>query len=495
MKEALRGATPTPHELRLLTKIGDFLVAEIISTPKIENGRIVEVSAIARDITDRKRMEETLRHQALHDALTGLPNRTLLRDRVHQATLAARRDRRPLALLVMDLDQFKEVNDTLGHEAGDILLQQMSARLQNAIRASDTVARLGGDEFAVLLPIVHRAGATRVALKLLEAIEPPIPLAEHGVEIRLSIGIALYPDHGEDAEALLRRADVAMYAAKHRGSGFQVYEPNQDQYSPQRLALRAELRAAIERDELTLHYQPKVDLATARIAGVEALIRWQHPRHGLVPPGQFIPWAEEVGLIHPISHWVLQAAIKQAGAWHAAGLDLPIAVNLSAADLHDDALSQTIGDLLESLNVPPADLVLEITESKIMTDPGRALGTLARLHTMGVPIALDDFGTGYSSLGYLKRLPVTQVKIDKSFVIDMATDQNDAAIVLATISLSHALGLTVVAEGVEETATWEALASLGCDQVQGYYVARPMAAADFLEWLQASPWGVGVVAA
>lgn len=330
---------------------------------------------------------------------------------------------------------------------------------------------------------------------MLEALEPPFVLQEHRVEIRLSIGIAVYPDHGEDADGLLRRADVAMYAAKHAGSGFQVYEPGQDQYSPQRLALRTELRGAIEREELVLHYQPKVHMASGRIAGVEALVRWQHPRHGLVPPGQFIPWAEELGLIHSISRRVLEAAIRQAGAWHAAGLALPVAVNLSTGDLHDDDLPQTITELLEALQVPPTDLVLEITESKLMADPARALGILSRLHAMGVRIALDDFGTGYSSLGYLKRLPVAQIKIDKSFVIDMATDQNDAAIVLATISLSHALGLTVVAEGVEEAAAWEVLTSLGCDEAQGYYIARPMPAADFVEWLRASPWHSGVVAA
>ncbi len=444
-----------------------------------------------RDITERKRAEQLLEHQALHDSLTGLPNRTLLHDRLRQALLAARRDGRGVALLVMDLDRFKEVNDTFGHHCGDLLLRQVGTRIQETVRSPDTVARLGGDEFAILLSGTDAAGAVHTALRLLRALERPFLLEGQSFDVGASIGIALSPEHGDDGGTLLRRADVAMYLAKRNNSGYAMYALDQDDHSPDRLALVGDLRRAIERGELVLHYQPKVDCRTQKIVWVEALVRWQHPQRGELRPDEFIPLAEQTGLIRPLSLWVLDAALRQCRAWRDAGLQLPVAVNLSMRNLHDWELPNQIARLLQARGVPPSLLKVEITESSLMADPVRAMHILARLKAMDVQVAIDDFGTGYSSLAYLKDLPVSEIKIDKSFVRQMVTDRNDAAIVRSTIGLSHELGLKVVAEGVEDQATWDLLASLGCDLVQGFYVSRPLAAADFIRWLNQSAWSPG----
>ncbi len=449
------------------------------------------VDAIAQGI-ERRRAEEALRHQALHDALTGLPNRTLLHDRLEQALRATARDAGGLALLLFDLDRFKEVNDTLGHQVGDLLLQQVAARVRGAVRASDTVARLGGDEFAVLLPGADAAGAVAATHTLLAALAPPIALDGQALACTASIGIALAPTHGADVATVLRRADVAMYVAKRAGSGYAVYDPAHDQHSPARLTLETELRAALAAGALVLHYQPTVDVRSGRADRVEALVRWLHPQHGLIPPDQFIPLAEQTGLIVPLTQWVLETALAQCHAWEQAGRALGVAVNLSMRSLHDPGLPETIAWLMRRYAVPPQRLTLEITESALMADPAQAQTILLRLTALGVQLAIDDFGTGYSSLGYLKQLPVDAVKIDKSFVQNMGhTTTKDSAIVRSIIDLGHNLGLAVVAEGVEDQATWQRLRAAGCDVAQGFYMSRPLPAAALECWLATAPWGRG----
>ncbi len=441
-----------------------------------------------RDITARKQAEAALEHQALHDALTDLPNRVLLHDRLQHAIRAAQRDRTAVALLIMDLDRFKEVNDTFGHHTGDQLLEQLGERLGSVLRGSDTIARLGGDEFAVLLPTATLADAHQIAARLLELLEEPFSLGGLQLEIDASIGIALSPEHGTDADTLLRRADVAMYIAKRNGSGHALYNAEQDQHSPMRLALVGELRRAIDQNELSLYFQPKVSLKHGKVLCAEALVRWEHPRHGMLGPDEFVPVAEQTGLIRPLARSVLEAAVRQCNRWRQEGLDLAVAVNLSMRNLHDAEIVDTIRQLLSRWGIPPARLVIEITESSLMADAARAMEVLSRLQEMGVGISIDDFGTGYSSLAYLKRLPVDELKIDKSFVANMARDENDAAIVRSTIGLAHDLGLTVVAEGIEDQATWDLLVELGCDVGQGYYVSRPMPAATLGVWLTTCGW-------
>jgi diguanylate cyclase (GGDEF)-like protein len=441
-----------------------------------------------RDITARKQAEAALQHQALHDSLTDLPNRVLLHDRLQQAIRAAQRSGAAVALLVMDLDRFKEVNDTFGHHTGDQLLEQLGQRLGSVLRASDTIARLGGDEFAVLLPTATVEDARQIAERLLQVLDEPFALGGLQLEIDASIGMALSPDHGSDADSLLRHADVAMYVAKRGATGHALYTADQDQHSPMRLAMVSELRRAIDQDELSLYFQPKVSLRDGTVTCAEALVRWTHPRHGLLGPDQFVPIAEQTGLVRPLARWVLEAALRQCNRWRQEGLDLAVAVNLSMRNLHDPEVVDTIRQLLARWGIPPARLVIEITESSLMADATRALDVLGRLRAMGVGISIDDFGTGYSSLAYLKRLPVHELKIDKSFVANLAHDDNDAAIVRSTVGLAHDLGLTVVAEGVEDQATWDLLEKLGCDVAQGYFLSHPLPAAELGEWLATSRW-------
>jgi diguanylate cyclase (GGDEF)-like protein/PAS domain S-box-containing protein len=446
------------------------------------DGTLVRMTGTCMDVTERKKAEETLLHQALHDNLTGLPNRTLLQDRVSQAILAGQRDNTPLTLLLVDLDRFKEINDTFGHHYGDMLLEQIGPRLRGVVRAADTVARLGGDEFGILLPSSDAEQAVAVAKKLLQKLEAPFELDGQTVEIGASIGIASYPSHGSDTPTLLRRADVAMYVAKRGDHGIVVYSAEHDHYSAERLALGGELRRAIENDELLLHFQPKVDLRDGTLVGVEALVRWQHPVRGFLPPSEFITLAEQTGLINPLTRWVLQAALRQHQAWRELGLDIPVAVNLSRRTLHDPELPEMVARLLARWGAAPEGLVLEITESSLMADPQRAGENLKQLRALGVRMSIDDFGTGYSSLASLKNLSVDELKIDQSFVQAMATDASARAIVRAIIDLADALNLRVVAEGVEDRATLDVLASLGCQVAQGYFLSRPIAAADLQAW-------------
>ena len=449
------------------------------------------VVTVARDITERKKAEETIQHIATHDTLTGLPNRTTIYKHLLDAIRTDAGEGKPLALLLMDLDRFKEINDTLGHERGDEILKQVSRRLREAMFERDIVARPGGDEFSVLLLNMASSKDIDVAIqKILKALDLPFKIENIPIRIEASIGIALYPDHGQAAEVLFRRADIAMHSSKRAGIPSTVYDPVQDKHSPQRLALMGELHHAIGHDELLLFYQPKISLKTRRAIGVEALVRWKHPQRGMIPPDQFILPAEQTGLIHPLTQWVLAAGMRQCKAWREAGIDLAVSVNLSARNLLDPKLPDQVAEQLKSAGVAPDWMTFEITESAIMANPAHALDVLMRLHEMGTRFSIDDFGTGYSSLAYLKKLPVETIKIDKSFVINMVKDDNDAVIVRSTIDLAHNLGLEVIAEGVENQETFDRLAALGCDAAQGYHISKPMPAEEVTRWLKESPMGL-----
>jgi diguanylate cyclase (GGDEF)-like protein len=454
------------------------------------------VYAIEREIREaeirreRKHSEERLRYLANYDPLTGLPNRNLFYERIGDTLDAHGQEHRPLALILLDLNDFREINDTMGHQMGDLMLQQLGLRLRGALRDHDVVARLGGDEFAVLLPDANQEDATLAARKILQALEAPFTIGELNLDTQASLGLALFPQHGADKDTLMRRADIAMYLAKQSASGYAIYSPDRDSYSPERLALMTELRRAIDNGDLFLAYQPKIDLQTSRVIGLEALARWRHRERGLIPPDQFVAMAERTGLIKSLTQWALGAAVDQGRAWRERGLDIPISVNLSARNLHDLNLPDQIGKILHDHGANPDALELEITESVIMSDAVRALEILWQIHRMGVALSIDDFGTGYSSLGYLKKLPAHAIKIDKSFVMNMTADENDAMIVRSTIDLAHNLRLKVVAEGVENREVWDRLAALGCDAAQGFYMSRPLEAVEMTKWLKDSPWGL-----
>jgi diguanylate cyclase (GGDEF)-like protein len=431
------------------------------------------------------RASRRLRHQATHDTLTGLSNRAELHEHGARALAQADRDGSLAALMLIDLDRFKEVNDTMGHEQGDHLLVDVAARLRTLLRGDDILARLGGDEFAVLANVPHRGAVGEVATRLHRALALPFDVGGVAIELGASIGIALQPDHGEDVSTLLRHADVAMYEAKRAGSHIETYATSRDPYSAERLKLLGQLRHALDHDELVLHFQPKVALSSGSVIGVEALVRWEHPERGLLGPHEFLGLAERTGLIGDITRWVLEAAVRQCAAWRRSGLELPVAVNLAAANIVDTALPESVAHILQRWEVPGRLLECEISEDTVMGDPRRAGDVLERLRELGVRLSLDDFGTGHSSLSYLKRLPLDEVKIDRSFVIGMADDPSDAAIVRSTIDLARHLGLEVVAEGVETTEVLDVLAALRCDVAQGFLLSRPLPAAEFDGWLAA----------
>lgn len=427
-----------------------------------------------------------LEHQAqrgiTHDPLTDLPNRVLLRDRIERAIAMVQVENTHLAILLVGLNRFKEVNNTLGHHSGDRLLKQVATRLQAVIREHDSVARMGGDEFAILLPRAASPNeATQVARKVLAALEPLFDLEGLTLNMDAGMGIVLFPQHGGDADTLLQRANIAMYVAKQRKTGFVVYDNNLDQHSPQRLTLMGELRQGISHDQLLLHYQPKINSATSKITEVEALVRWQHPHHGLMQPNDFIPLAGRTGLIKPLTQWVLNQSLKKCQAWQRQGFDISIAVNLSTQDLLDPEFLDTVVGLLASYEVEPAHLILEITESATLGEPVRTLEVLRRLAAAGVRLAIDDFGTGYSSLSYLSKMPISEIKIDKSFVLGMADKDTDTKIVRATIDLAHALGLKVTAEGVEQETVFRNLCEMGCDGLQGSYFGYPLDADQMIK--------------
>jgi len=422
--------------------------------------------------------------QAVHDPLTGLPNRTLLVTRTRQALADARESGAMVGLFLLDLDRFKEVNDTLGHHTGDRLLEFVAARLRDGLRPNDTVARLGGDEFAILLPEVADAeSAADVARRTVAVLDEPFTLNGMALTLEASLGIALSPQHGDDVEVLLQRADVAMYFAKSSRSGVEAYSPDRDRNSLDRLALMSDLRRGLEDGEVGLHYQPKVAIADGAVTGLEALVRWQHAERGALAPDEFIPVAEQTGLMPRLTAHIVDLALAQAAGWWRQGLRVPVAVNVSMRDVHDVGLVRTIAEGLRRHGVPGAVLQLEITERVLVDEPLRAAGTLAALDRLGVRLSLDDFGTGYSSLATLRRLPVHEIKIDHSFVGGLVTDDDDAAIVRSTIELAHSLGVDAVAEGVESAETWAQLSRLGCDGAQGHFVAHPMPVTQATEWL------------
>ncbi|HEX9758532.1 MAG TPA: bifunctional diguanylate cyclase/phosphodiesterase [Nitrospiria bacterium] len=437
-------------------------------------------------------LSQAMRHQAMHDSLTALPNRSLIIDRLKKAIPLAMRENKRLALIMMDLDRFKEVNDTLGHHVGDLVLQHLATRLNEVLRGADTIARLGGDEFGVLLyPVRDHSAASMVAHRILNVGEKAIVIGEHRLTVGASLGVVVFPEDGKDVETLMRLADVAMYRAKRTKSGFAFYDPDQDQRSLDRLKLMGELRKAIESEQLMLYYQPKVDFSTNRIRGVEALVRWPHGREETKFPDIFIPLAEQTGLIKPLTSWVINAALRQFKLWQQEGFELNMAVNISASSLHDPQFPEWIDEKLKAYNVKAESLELEITESAIMLNPSRAVEIVKKLNGMGVSISIDDFGTGYSSLAYLKELSVTSIKIDKSFITNILTNPSDSVIVRSTIDLGHNLGLKVVAEGIESQDIWDQLAALGCDMGQGFLVCYPLPAEKIMFWLKESPFALG----
>ncbi|MDO8606795.1 MAG: EAL domain-containing protein [Phaeospirillum sp.] len=456
-------------------------------------GRYTRFVSVFTDVTELRRKDEQIRYQAYHDALTGLPNRALLDDRLEHAIDVARRHSAQVAVLFLDLDRFKVVNDSLGHQEGDKLLQNTALRILDSVRKSDTVGRLGGDEFIVILgDFEDTTEVAQVADKILAAIGAPFELAGRILHSSASIGIAVFPQDGDDGPALMKNADIAMYQSKAAGRGtFRFFDPSMNRHALQRLEMEASLRRAIEDSEFLLFYQPKIHVPTGTLNGAEALIRWRQPGGELVSPADFIPVAEETGLIIPIGYWVLEETCRQIRAWREAGYpDITVSVNLSLRQFRDASLVERIEAILTKFGIPGEAIEAELTESAVMEDPVTAIVTLQRLQALGIKISVDDFGTGYSSLAYLKRLPISTIKIDRSFIADLGIDAEDAAIVQTIVGLARTLRLDVVAEGVETEAQLAFLAELGCDVVQGFYYSQPKPADEFAPWL-ASKSGQG----
>lgn len=459
----------------------------------VEIHRDDEMGALAQGLDHMRagiaEREQRILKLAYEDPLTQLPNRSQFAEALEQGIITARARNQSLAIMVMDLDRFKYVNDSLGHGVGDHVLREVGARLRGLLGDSGCVARLGGDEFALLVPAPTIAAVTEVAQRIIAVLEHPIVYDEQPLDVGTSIGIAFFPDHADDAETLVRNADIAMYVAKRNKSGYTVYDSSFDTSQQGHLSLLGELRRAVEQQELRLYYQPKVDLPSATVGACEALIRWSHPTRGVVPPGAFIPFAEHTGYIKVLTRWVLEEAIRQIGVWRSGGLDIQVSVNLSARDLMNRDLPDTINALLLQHSVPARMLCLEITESGFMEDPTHALKVLERLAEIGLQLSIDDYGTGYSSLSYLMRLPVNELKIDRSFVSHACGNRDLTAIVRSTIELGHSLGMKVVAEGVEDTQCYALLRELGCDSAQGYFMSPPLPPEAFCRWLEGSTAG------
>ena len=475
------------------TRPGEVHWFSISGKPIIEDGVFKGYRGTGTDITAKHEAEQKIQFLAYHDPLTGLPNRVLLEDRLEQAIAQAERGQHGLALVFMDLDNFKKINDSLGHAAGDALLKEVATRLKCCVRDTDTISRQGGDEFVLVLGGLHGSeGSLPVLTKIMESLQEPFVCEGNELSTSASMGVALYPQDGDNFDILRKKADMAMYRAKEAGRNtYRFFDEAMDEEAVEHLLMRSGLRRAIERGEFVLHYQPQIDIASGRVVGVEALLRWEHPEFGLVAPGRFIPVAEDSGLIVPIGAWVIEEACRQAVAWRRAGLpDLVMAVNLSAAQFRRNGIEETVAQALQRSGLVPALLELELTESILLQDVEHVLATVQRLKQLGVQLAIDDFGTGYSSLSYLKRFDIDKLKIDQSFIRDLASDPDDAAIVRAIIQMAHSLGLRAIAEGVETAELLQQLRGFGCDEAQGYHYARPMPAAEaerYLAQLTAPP--------
>jgi diguanylate cyclase (GGDEF)-like protein len=493
LEEALDGARDTYervelHEMEKLQQTVSMVFLTALLAVPVSIGLVVALTLmITRYQRSLVRQASESARLALHDSLTGLPNRALFADRLDHALAAGRRDGTDQAVMLLDLDRFKEVNDSLGHGHGDELLRQIAVRLRTCLREADTVARLSGDEFAVLLPGADASAATELGQRVLDGLHRSFVVHDVTVDVEASIGVALAPAHGETVEAIMRSADVAMYSAKDAKTGIVIYEPSQLVHQPNRLVLLGDLRRALdEADQLMLYYQPKISLDVNQVCGVEALVRWNHPTRGMVPPAEFIPVAETTGLINRLTDHVLRLAVAQGRAWLDAGTAVPIAVNLSPRCLLDATLLERVRALLVEHGLPAEMLRLEVTETAVMANPALAMATLTGLHELGIRLSIDDYGTGYSSMAYLRRLPVDELKVDRSFVLNMTENDNDAILVRSAIDLGHNLGLTVVAEGVEAAEHVAALQGLSCDIAQGFHYARPMPADDLREWIAAN---------
>jgi len=477
------------YELTGLRKDGSTFPIMVLGSPSVVGGQPASVGTVL-DISAQKAAEQRIRELADYDVLTGLPNRRLLRERFEQLLASAEREKSEIAVVFLDLDHFKRVNDSLGHSVGDELLCQVARRLDSVVRRIDTLARLGGDEFIFAMPGFHTAAAAEVARRLVEVFSRPFEVAGHELTVTPSLGISIYPHDGGDLETLLRNADTAMYRAKEMGrNSFQFYSSEMNTTTLDRLLMESNLRRALVQNEFILHYQPLVNLETGLIIGVEALIRWLHPELGVIMPDRFIHVAEETGLINPIGDWVLCEACRQAKAWCDAGLPpICMAVNVAPVQFRQAGFVEMVAGALATSGLEAARLELELTERTVMHDADINMGTLSALHRMGVELSLDDFGTGYSSLAYLKRFPVGKLKIDRSFVNDLETDPDDWAIASTIVSMGRSLRMTVLAEGVEKVEQLALLRKMGCDMAQGYYFSRPMSAEGMADMLRLQPF-------
>ena len=499
LSKLLERQSLTNYELCLKRKDGSLVwVLESENLIEGPDGRLSVIEGTTIDITERKRAEEQVKHLAFHDPLTNLPNRLLFSDRLTLAVAQAHRHAQKLAVLFLDLDRFKIINDSLGHSVGDELLRQVAERIQEYVREGDTVARLGGDEFTLLVPGINaEEDAAKIARKICDAIHDPFWIDGRELFVTTSMGVAVYPSDGHDAETLVRNADSAMYRAKEQGrDNYQLYTPAMNAKAVERLSLESRLRQAVANDELELHFQPFFDLKTTKVLGAEALLRWRHPELGLIPPGEFIPIAELSGLIVPIGEWVLRTACAEARKWHEKGFSgLTVSVNLSSRQFQQADLVSQVTSALADTGLEPDKLDLEITESNAMQNAEHSINTLGRLKKQGVRISMDDFGTGYSSLNYLKRFPIDRIKLDQSFVRDLPGDKDDAAIAMAVIAMGRSLELVVIAEGVETEEQLEFLKDRDCDQLQGFLFSRPLPPDDFATFLEDRRASAGTVRA
>ena len=463
--------------LALRSKAFDIDLPNLKTAKTLEVGKLID--AFMQMDEEVSLRQHALEHQAMHDHLTGLPNRFLLNQRIEYQLLSAERQKSSFVLFLMDLDFFKDINDTLGHAAGDDLLIEVSLRIQKLLRKSDTLARLGGDEFSILLPDTDKGKATELANKVIDSLSNPFDIKLEKVNVGISIGIVGYPDDGRNVETLLQYADMAMYTAKRKRIGFAYYEPSQNIYNQTRLNLIHDLPNALEKDLFEIYFQPKVKIKDGKICGAEALLRWQHEKHGFIPPDKIIEAAERSGVIHKLSLSIVKKAVSECSKWHLAGHKLDISVNLSVLDLSNKDLCTKVKDILDEFKLAYHHLTFEITESVMMENLALSLDLLNKLNNLGIGLSIDDFGTGFSSLAYLKRLPVNELKIDKSFIMDISQEESDTKIVSSIINLGHNLGLKIVAEGVETQQVMDRLKLLGCDQIQGYFISKPVNADDF----------------